>query len=841
MSVTGPFPMEIPRKMWTISPREPQVAALVRSLDDHQLVILAGPRGTGKSNYSICAAQRLVEKQPGLRVLNGSEYAPKAFEQAVRELTHGLVILDATKRATPHLGEALLEAIEDRDVKVIIETPSATQLPEQYKTLKNNTHRTTITISQLGRQDFRDRLVEYLGGPVPYRISDFFWSACGGNQELAQMAINGLVRNGELAPGKYAWVWNGPLVAPDEVVQHVERQFENLDASQQDFVARLALAGSVPLTKVNAFISDESLEFLQDAGFVKQTERSDKGIVTQLQAPLFGWVLERNARASVRKHVFETTEPPTRGIEDPVAMLAWVSSAMRLGVPLTTDQIILGNDSAFTLMSWNIIEEFVDLKIPANKSSQEIIKIVTAQPYEEQTKLVFILLQRALANFFNALHDRARTDAKNARAIYDLAPQELSSIAHWIVELELIVAGVFPDVGFAKALLTQEIARAHEHNLPHLAERYTYTMYGGANTAIENRDPLDEVLAAIGDPHANNGAVLTAVPVAVIRLANAGRYQELDALIRRAMAFREMRITNLPENPYTFSFGEVLSKGSHSYLMFGRTAEMWKLRSLNLAGLFLDPTFAQYLAGLEHGLAGRWGQALLEFRGALQYLEIHDHHRLKKIIITGYIKALVETQQPSIALQAIAEYNTLDWGSRAVSEGEGDLTVITAKYALSVTTFKAELDAFLVKFEDAQEWFHVLRAAHLGAVAHRGVQREIYADRMREAAKHVDQALAELWIADVEAVISGDESLLIHTRPAIVAYGAWIPINHEPLVLSRRQKEIAELVARGLTNKEIAENLYLSVRTVESHVAAILNKVGLTDRRRLASKLLTLV
>jgi DNA-binding NarL/FixJ family response regulator len=43
------------------------------------------------------------------------------------------------------------------------------------------------------------------------------------------------------------------------------------------------------------------------------------------------------------------------------------------------------------------------------------------------------------------------------------------------------------------------------------------------------------------------------------------------------------------------------------------------------------------------------------------------------------------------------------------------------------------------------------------------------------------------------------------------------------------------LVASGLTNKAIAADLHLSVRTVESHVRNVLGKVGLENRTQLAT------
>ena len=53
--------------------------------------------------------------------------------------------------------------------------------------------------------------------------------------------------------------------------------------------------------------------------------------------------------------------------------------------------------------------------------------------------------------------------------------------------------------------------------------------------------------------------------------------------------------------------------------------------------------------------------------------------------------------------------------------------------------------------------------------------------------------------------------------------------------LSRREQQVAQLIREGMTNREIAERLFISTRTAEGHVVQILNKLGFQRRSQIAS------
>ncbi len=86
-------------------------------------------------------------------------------------------------------------------------------------------------------------------------------------------------------------------------------------------------------------------------------------------------------------------------------------------------------------------------------------------------------------------------------------------------------------------------------------------------------------------------------------------------------------------------------------------------------------------------------------------------------------------------------------------------------------------------------------------------------------------------VALVEGARMGADAAVAEARvsrePASAAGDGWEP-------LSRREREVAALVAQGMTNKEIADHLVIAERTVEGHLERIRGKLGLRSRTQIA-------
>ena len=95
-----------------------------------------------------------------------------------------------------------------------------------------------------------------------------------------------------------------------------------------------------------------------------------------------------------------------------------------------------------------------------------------------------------------------------------------------------------------------------------------------------------------------------------------------------------------------------------------------------------------------------------------------------------------------------------------------------------------------------------------------------------------------LWVGDslLKRMVEGVSRLAPAPAPAGAAPGA----AGELAVLSRREREVAEAVAGGAGNKDVARQLGITERTVKAHLSTIFDKLGVKDRLQLAVRIIAL-
>lgn len=158
---------------------------------------------------------------------------------------------------------------------------------------------------------------------------------------------------------------------------------------------------------------------------------------------------------------------------------------------------------------------------------------------------------------------------------------------------------------------------------------------------------------------------------------------------------------------------------------------------------------------------------------------------------------VISREQPQVVL---LDVHMPDGGGQAVIAGVG---AGTARFlALSVS-------------DAAEDVIAVIRAGASGYVT-----KSIGAEELADAVRRV---------ADGDAVFSPRLAGFV-----LDAFRSETPVVNEELDrLTAREREVLRLLARGYAYKEIAADLFISLKTVETHASAVLRKLQLSNRREL--------
>ncbi|MGW8225483.1 MAG: response regulator [Anaerolineales bacterium] len=200
------------------------------------------------------------------------------------------------------------------------------------------------------------------------------------------------------------------------------------------------------------------------------------------------------------------------------------------------------------------------------------------------------------------------------------------------------------------------------------------------------------------------------------------------------------------------------------------------------------------------------------------YILLADDHR----ILREGIRALIEDQED---MQVVGEAEDGQATLKMVSQLNPDVVVMDIAMPLlngleatrQIRRDFPQVKVLILTMHENEEYIRqVLAAGALGYVLKDAAARDLLG-----AIRTVYQG---------EAVLSP-----AITRLVIEDYLRWGDIRPEDTTngLTAREREVLQLIAEGYTNKEIAEILSLSVKTIQSHRTNLMNKLDLHDRGEL--------
>ena len=204
----------------------------------------------------------------------------------------------------------------------------------------------------------------------------------------------------------------------------------------------------------------------------------------------------------------------------------------------------------------------------------------------------------------------------------------------------------------------------------------------------------------------------------------------------------------------------------------------------------------------------------------------HTHHFLASAHATPPIAP------PERWLLAFPQGQWSNWATLQAAAQAGDTVWVSVQHAdwldKVAALRQAQPGCHVVVVSLAPYDAEGLRALNAGA---RGYCHQLAVpEHLQEVAQVV--ANGGLWVGPdlVARLMAATRDLLARSPNAVVP-------QTDLSVLSERELQVARAVAEGKTNKEVADQLFISERTVKAHLGVVFDKLGVRDRVQLVLRL----
>ncbi|HEY2192605.1 MAG TPA: AAA family ATPase [Actinomycetospora sp.] len=871
-------------RQWPFVGRERELAAVRKALDDGALtgVVLVGPPGVGKTRLARAVADHAQAAGAAIRWVMATRSASGIPLGAMGQLlstwegpgSHTVHLLPNIAR---HLAEGaggrrLVLAVDDAHLldatsaalihhlavtgaaSVVVTARTGVTVPDPVFALWKEGLAERIDIHGLARTQSDELVRQVLGGQVDGATLHHLWELSLGNMLFLRELVEGGLASGALGADDDVWRWKGPLVPSPRLTELIDARMGSLEADEQAVLELLAFGEPLGVDTPERVVGPDALSAVERKGLVV-SERQDRRVELRLAHPLYGEVLRQRTSPRREKTIYRQLAESLEasGVRRSGDRLRAVTWRLAAGLPTDAEMLRVAAESTMKV-DYSAAERLARAAVEQGggyAASVVLGQVLIGLGRSAEAEELFAGLwfredeperrtQLAVTRVTNLYWGLGRP-SRAATVLRDLAPEP--GDAHGTPELAALEAALFPPFDGAKQTL-------------HLVENLR-----GADGSV---DPTR----------------LQALAVATAALRRTGRY---DVTVRAAAQARAVIQASPAPLGLTTEWAHLqLDTGCcEAYVFSGRLDEAERLAQEGYRHAVADEhatakaLYAGWL-GVTAGLRGAMHTSLRWLRDATAGVR-PDGLPLLPVLWSETIQAAVTTGDLESVPNASRQLQrVLSEGGDAYASWSGLAPVWTA---VAGARLREAERACLAAADHAER--DGLLQAHLVAL-HTAVRMGTtvpVADRLEAAGGSADGALAAAFVDHARAHGAGDAAGLDAVAEQFAALGArlfaaeaaaqasnlhrsrgvrgagnasalrarqWaqecegartpaIADLDSSSELTRREHEIASLAASGMTSRAIAEQLVVSVRTVDNVLHVVYSKLGVSGRRDLAA------
>jgi DNA-binding NarL/FixJ family response regulator len=867
---------------WPLAGRDDELRRLADAMDAGEAgVVLAGPPGVGKTRLateSLAMAElrgwprAVVRANRSAATIPFGAFAP-LLPSAAR-VAEGLV--DALRDASDTIaagadGRTLLLMVDDAhelddassallgllalrpEVFVVVTLRTESEpIPESLTGLWKDDLLVRIDVGALSAEATAEIVADVLGGPVDGGTSQMLWSTSGGNALFLRELVVGALDAGALDDSGGVWRLRGRLLPSTRLGEVVGLRIGSLDGDAHSAMEVVSVAEPVGLQELMTLAAADAVDELERRGLVAVHTVGARQEVRTAH-PLYGEVVRAGVPARRRQEIYRALADRIEGRgarrrEDRLRVALWRldggggspdvllegahEARFAFDIPLAERLARAAHAEQPTAESAHLLGETLDV-LGRHEEAEALLAAASDLPADERQRA--LVAQARSSNLFRGLGRTAEAEAVLADALATTTDPDLCDELHAQQAVHLVLEGRHREsIAVADPLLARNADRAFVHGaLPGAVAR---ALAGRTAEAIDIADRAFEARVALGDQVQMSGPGIYLVARS-LALLEAGRLAE--AVENARLGYDGAAERQLFDGQAWFSviLGRIaLHAGAAA------TAARW-FREAAVVFDDLDHPGARWgYAGLAHALAlvgdlDAADAALADLdaaaptpvrlmdpeieRARAWVLAQRSEYTLARDVLRR-AGALAEAHG-SAALEAAAMYDLVRLGddAPALRRLRDLVTVVDGEFMPARLVHAEALAAHDREgFSRAVDAFEAIGAALYAAEAAAGAAREAAREGLarvsNEEATRARRLSAECEGARTPALTMSE----VETTP-----------------LTKREREVAELAARNMASKDIAEKLFVSVRTVENHLQRAYEKLGVRSRTELADVL----